>query len=170
MQEVKLIYYVWIIVYSYFEDGMKTLKDYQSFIHDIASKAQEIKSKQDEEKKQLYEMRTLLKGGSNAHILREKTVRVALDGRRRTRGCAIEAHYVPSPDRASTGMHRQEKFKLNASLLQRSAVLIWSLSDSCQKHHLMFSLECSTNTWFCSGPLPASKASECTARCDIFLE
>lgn len=53
---------------------MKTLKDYQSFIRDIAEKAQEIKSKQDEEKKQLYEMRTLLKGGSNAHILREKTV------------------------------------------------------------------------------------------------
>lgn len=53
---------------------MKTLKDYQSFIHDIADKAQEMKSKQDEEKKQLYEMRALLKGGSNAQVLREKAV------------------------------------------------------------------------------------------------
>jgi hypothetical protein len=54
---------------------MKTLKDYQSFIHDISAKAQEMKSRQEEEKKQLYEMRKLLKGGSNAHILREKTVK-----------------------------------------------------------------------------------------------
>ncbi|XP_055328345.1 arfGAP with SH3 domain, ANK repeat and PH domain-containing protein-like isoform X2 [Paramacrobiotus metropolitanus] len=68
----QLIQYYYYLL-GYFEDGMKTLKDYQSFIHDIANKAQEIKSKQDEEKKQLLEMRALLKGGSNAHILREKT-------------------------------------------------------------------------------------------------
>ncbi|GAV04230.1 hypothetical protein RvY_14541 [Ramazzottius varieornatus] len=67
-----LIEYYYALL-GYFEDGMKTLKDYQSFIHDISAKAQEMKSKQEEEKKQLYEMRKLLKGGSNSAILRDKT-------------------------------------------------------------------------------------------------
>ena len=67
----------WVFPYRYFEDGLKTLKDYQSFIHDISAKAQEMKSKQEEEKKQLYEMRKLLKGGSNSQILRDKTVTTA---------------------------------------------------------------------------------------------
>ncbi|OQV25135.1 Arf-GAP with SH3 domain, ANK repeat and PH domain-containing protein 1 [Hypsibius exemplaris] len=60
-------------LFQFFEDSLKTLKDYQSFIHDISAKASEMKSRQEDEKKQLYEMRKLLKGGSNAHILREKT-------------------------------------------------------------------------------------------------
>lgn len=46
---------------SYFKDGLKTIEHFGTYIEDLTSKLQAIRQKQDEEKKRLVELRTLLR-------------------------------------------------------------------------------------------------------------
>ena len=56
---------VWIncfdCCYSYFQDGLKTIEHFGSYIQDLAQGLQKIRQKQDEERKQLTDLRNLLK-------------------------------------------------------------------------------------------------------------
>ena len=47
--------------YSYFQDGLKTIEHFGSYIQDLAQGLQKIRQKQDEERKQLADLRSLLK-------------------------------------------------------------------------------------------------------------
>lgn len=47
--------------YSYFKDGLKTIAHFGTYIHDLSTKLQSIKQKQDEERRKLLELRTLLR-------------------------------------------------------------------------------------------------------------
>lgn len=46
---------------SYFKDGLKTIAHFGTYIEDLSMKLQAIRQKQDEEKKKLIELRTLLR-------------------------------------------------------------------------------------------------------------
>lgn len=46
---------------NYFKDGLKTIEHFGTYIEDLSLKLQTIKQKQDEERKQLLELRTLLR-------------------------------------------------------------------------------------------------------------
>ena len=46
---------------SYFQDGLKTIEHFGSYIQDLAQGLQKIRQKQDEERKQLADLRNLLK-------------------------------------------------------------------------------------------------------------
>lgn len=46
---------------SYFKDGLKTIAHFGTYIEDLSLKLQAIRQKQDEEKKKLIELRTLLR-------------------------------------------------------------------------------------------------------------
>lgn len=50
---------------SYFRDGLKTVEHFQSYIDELSSHVSQIKSRQDEEKKQLSELKTILKNSLN---------------------------------------------------------------------------------------------------------
>lgn len=50
-----------IFINSYFKDGLKTIEHFGTYIEDLTSKLQAIRQKQDEEKKRLVELRTLLR-------------------------------------------------------------------------------------------------------------
>lgn len=47
--------------FSYFKDGLKTIAHFGTYIHDLTNKLQSIKQKQDEERRRLLELRTLLR-------------------------------------------------------------------------------------------------------------
>jgi hypothetical protein len=49
------------ILHSYFKDGLKTIAHFGTYIEDLSMKLQAIRQKQDEEKKKLVELRTLLR-------------------------------------------------------------------------------------------------------------
>lgn len=49
------------VLYSYFSDGLKTIAHFGTYIEDLTMKLQAIRQKQDEEKKKLIELRTLLR-------------------------------------------------------------------------------------------------------------
>lgn len=49
------------LLYSYFKDGLKTIAHFGTYIEDLSIKLQAIRQKQDEEKKKLIELRTLLR-------------------------------------------------------------------------------------------------------------
>lgn len=50
-----------LISCSYFKDGLKTIAHFGTYIEDLSLKLQAIRQKQDEEKKKLIELRTLLR-------------------------------------------------------------------------------------------------------------
>ena len=50
---------------SYFQDGLKTIEHFGSYITDLSQGLQRIRQKQDEERKQLADLRQLLK---NSHV------------------------------------------------------------------------------------------------------
>lgn len=56
-----LIIFLFIPLYSYFKDGLKTIAHFGTYIEDLSMKLQAIRQKQDEEKKKLVELRTLLR-------------------------------------------------------------------------------------------------------------
>lgn len=47
--------------FSYFKDGLKTIAHFGTYIEDLSSKLHAIRQKQDEEKKKLIELRTVLR-------------------------------------------------------------------------------------------------------------
>ena len=47
--------------FSYFQDGLKTIEHFGSYITDLSQGLQRIRQKQDEERKQLADLRQLLK-------------------------------------------------------------------------------------------------------------
>lgn len=47
--------------FSYFKDGLKTIAHFGTYIEDLSSKLQNIKQKQDEERRRLLELKTLLR-------------------------------------------------------------------------------------------------------------
>lgn len=47
--------------YSYFKDGLKTIAHFGTYIEDLSMKLHAIRQKQDEERKKLIELRTLLR-------------------------------------------------------------------------------------------------------------
>lgn len=58
------ISYVKLIVlqiFSYFQDGLKTIEHFGSYISDLSGNLQRIRQKQDEERRRLLELRALLK-------------------------------------------------------------------------------------------------------------
>ena len=46
---------------SFFQDGLKTMQHFGSYIQDLSQGLQKIRHKQDEERKQLADIRNLLK-------------------------------------------------------------------------------------------------------------
>jgi hypothetical protein len=46
---------------SYFQDGLKTIEHFGSYVADLSIKLQKIRQKQDEERRRLTELRTLLR-------------------------------------------------------------------------------------------------------------
>lgn len=46
---------------SYFKDGLKTIAHFGTYIEDLSNKLQNIKQKQDEERRRLLELKTLLR-------------------------------------------------------------------------------------------------------------
>lgn len=46
---------------SYFKDGLKTIAHFGTYIHDLSAKLNSIKQKQDEERRKLLDLRTLLR-------------------------------------------------------------------------------------------------------------
>lgn len=46
---------------NYFQDGLKTIEHFGSYIADLSIKLQKIRQKQDEERRQLAELRTLIR-------------------------------------------------------------------------------------------------------------
>lgn len=50
-----------VTLFSYFKDGLKTIAHFGTYIDDLSSKLQNIKQKQDEERRRLLELRTLLR-------------------------------------------------------------------------------------------------------------
>lgn len=61
----RLIYAIYSRVarflYSYFKDGLKTIAHFGTYINDLSAKLNNIKQKQDEERRKLVELRTLLR-------------------------------------------------------------------------------------------------------------
>lgn len=47
--------------FSYFKDGLKTIAHFGTYIEDLSMKLQAIRQKQDEERKKLIDLRTLLR-------------------------------------------------------------------------------------------------------------
>lgn len=50
-----------LLIFSYFKDGLKTIAHFGTYIEDLSSKLQNIKQKQDEERRRLLELKTLLR-------------------------------------------------------------------------------------------------------------
>lgn len=50
-----------LLIISYFKDGLKTIAHFGTYIHDLSAKLQSIKQKQDEERRKLLDLRTLLR-------------------------------------------------------------------------------------------------------------
>lgn len=48
-------------IFSYFKDGLKTIAHFGTYVNDLSAKLQNIKQKQDEERKKLLDLRTLLR-------------------------------------------------------------------------------------------------------------
>lgn len=48
-------------IFSYFKDGLKTIAHFGTYIDDLSAKLQSIKQKQDDERRKLVELRTLLR-------------------------------------------------------------------------------------------------------------
>lgn len=46
---------------SYFQDGLKTIEHFGNYVADLSIKLQKIRQKQDEERKQLSELRNVLR-------------------------------------------------------------------------------------------------------------
>lgn len=46
---------------SYFQDGLKTIEHFGSYVVDLSMKLQKIRQAQDEERRRLMELRSLLK-------------------------------------------------------------------------------------------------------------
>lgn len=46
---------------SYFKDGLKTIAHFGTYIHELSTKLQSIRQKQDDERRKLLELRTLLR-------------------------------------------------------------------------------------------------------------
>lgn len=62
--------------FSYFKDGLKTIAHFGTYIADLSGKLHDIKQKQDEERKRLLELRTLLRSTPDfdrvEHVVTEK--------------------------------------------------------------------------------------------------
>jgi hypothetical protein len=66
---------------SYFQDGLKTIEHFGSYITDLSQGLQRIRQKQDEERKQLADLRQLLK---SSHVFdKEVSLRQPKQRRRR---------------------------------------------------------------------------------------
>lgn len=52
------LYYFWD---SYFHDGLKTIEHFGNYVTDLSLKLQQVRLKQDEERKRLNELRQLLR-------------------------------------------------------------------------------------------------------------
>lgn len=49
-----------IVFCSYFQDGLKTIEYFGSYVADLSTRLQTVRQKQDEERRQLNELRQLL--------------------------------------------------------------------------------------------------------------
>lgn len=54
-------FFCFVFFSSYFQDGLKTIEHFGSYITDLSQGLQRIRQKQDEERKQLADLRQLLK-------------------------------------------------------------------------------------------------------------
>ncbi|RWS25580.1 arf-GAP with SH3 domain: ANK repeat and PH domain-containing protein 2-like protein [Leptotrombidium deliense] len=61
---------------SYFQDGLKTIEHFNGYINELSVKLQNIKQKQDEERKKLMELRTLLRSSASLQDCFSKDVNV----------------------------------------------------------------------------------------------
>lgn len=48
-------------IFSYFQDGLKTIEHFSGYIKELATKLQKIRQKQDEERKKLVDLRNTLR-------------------------------------------------------------------------------------------------------------
>ncbi|KAJ9587519.1 hypothetical protein L9F63_028228, partial [Diploptera punctata] len=62
---IELLHILWSIIMhkqsNYFQDGLKTIEHFGSYVADLSIKLQKIRQKQDEERRRLTELRTLLR-------------------------------------------------------------------------------------------------------------
>ncbi len=65
--------FFFFFVCSYFQDGLKTIEHFGSYINDLSAGLNSIRQKQEEERKQLNDLRALLK--SSAVFNGDKEVR-----------------------------------------------------------------------------------------------
>lgn len=52
-------------MFSYFQDGLKTIEHFGNYVADLSIKLQKIKQAQDEEKRKLTDLRNLIKSTPN---------------------------------------------------------------------------------------------------------
>ena len=55
------LYILYALCFSYFQDGLKTIEHFGSYVADLSVKLQKVRQKQDEERRKLNELRTLLR-------------------------------------------------------------------------------------------------------------
>lgn len=55
------IHFTPFLFYSYFQDGLKTIEHFGSYVADLSVKLQKIRQTQDEERRRLTELRNLLR-------------------------------------------------------------------------------------------------------------
>ena len=58
---------LYVFVYSFFQDGLKTLNHFQGFVEGLLSQLVKIKQRQEHERKQLLELRDALKGSMTSY-------------------------------------------------------------------------------------------------------
>lgn len=66
------------LIYSYFKDGLKTIAHFGTYIHDLSAKLQSIKQKQDDERRKLCELRTLLRSAPDFDRVEVRSMNTAL--------------------------------------------------------------------------------------------
>lgn len=107
---------------SYFQDGLKTIEHFGSYITDLSQGLQRIRQKQDEERKQLADLRQLLKSShvfdKEVSLRQPTTTTTTTHGRASSmRFWAREASVVNCRDRqCHTVPRKPEGFHFNCSV------------------------------------------------------
>lgn len=102
-------YSLLILSASYFKDGLKTIAHFGTYIHDLSAKLNSIKQKQDDERRKLLDLRTLLRSAPDFD-------RVEVNIRQRVSSCdrcLNQFMWFAEPD------HRQRDWVLIASIARR---------------------------------------------------
>ena len=66
---------VFLSIYSYFADGMKTIEHFKAYIEDLVGELAHIKQRQDADRRELVEMRDALRASMTSY----KEVRVGFN-------------------------------------------------------------------------------------------